>query len=155
MGSSYSDKLRDPRWQKKRLEIMQRDDWKCRMCGDSKSTLHVHHTVYSRRKAPWNVPDDTLVTLCERCHELAHVRGVSIWLKNEDGVIFALPCVAVQEYGNGFEKVFFDVPGCHGGDDWSCVGQSGESFCIGYAGVTNTGPSRRIICTAIIPEVPQ
>jgi predicted nucleic-acid-binding Zn-ribbon protein len=63
---NYSDKLKDPRWQKKRLLIMSRDEFKCRMCGDSESTLHVHHLKYS--KDPWDVPNKDLITLCEDCH---------------------------------------------------------------------------------------
>lgn len=65
----YIELLRDPRWQKKRLEIMKRDDFKCRECGDSQSNLQVHHKRYVRDKAPWEVPNGMLVTLCFRCHE--------------------------------------------------------------------------------------
>ena len=39
----YVEKLKDPRWQRKRLEILQRDDWKCYWCKDDKTTLNVHH----------------------------------------------------------------------------------------------------------------
>jgi hypothetical protein len=35
----YSDKLKDPRWQKKRLEVFERDGWCCQCCGDSESPL--------------------------------------------------------------------------------------------------------------------
>lgn len=65
----YTQKLRDPRWQKKRLEIMERDDWKCRGCGDTEETLNVHHLVYNNETGdPWDVPSDSLITLCEACH---------------------------------------------------------------------------------------
>lgn len=64
---SYLAKLRDPRWQKRRLLILNRDQWECQRCGDSESTLHVHHLWYDGE--PWDVPDDALVTLCEPCHE--------------------------------------------------------------------------------------
>lgn len=67
--SKYSEKLKDPRWQKKRLEIFQRDEWKCQLCGDTESTLVVHHRDYLRGKDPWDYPDLLLVTLCEDCHE--------------------------------------------------------------------------------------
>lgn len=67
---AYSDLLRDPRWQKKRLEILERDGWQCRECGDDKATLHVHHLWYPKG-APWEAPGDILMTLCERCHEEA------------------------------------------------------------------------------------
>jgi len=30
---SYADKLKDPRWQRKRLEILQREDFNCEACG--------------------------------------------------------------------------------------------------------------------------
>ena len=30
----YSEKLKDPRWQKKRLEILERDNFRCQYCGD-------------------------------------------------------------------------------------------------------------------------
>lgn len=65
----YWEKLRDPRWQKKRLEIMERDKFKCCQCGDMSSTLNVHHGYYERGLDPWEYDDDTLWTLCERCHE--------------------------------------------------------------------------------------
>ena len=35
---TYKQKLKDPRWQKKRLKVLERDDWKCTRletdCGD-------------------------------------------------------------------------------------------------------------------------
>lgn len=64
----YSEKLKDPRWQKKRLEILDRDRWNCRKCGDDKSTLHVHHRRYIPGRDPWDYPDTMLTTLCELCH---------------------------------------------------------------------------------------
>ncbi len=39
----YSEKLKDPRWQKKRLEIFQRDEFHCQQCGDGENTLCVHY----------------------------------------------------------------------------------------------------------------
>lgn len=68
-NTEYSEKLRDPRWQKKRLLILERDDWTCQLCLDNKSTLHVHHRWYLSGREPWDYPDAGLVTLCETCHE--------------------------------------------------------------------------------------
>lgn len=65
---TYSEKLRDPRWQKKRLEIMNRDEFGCQICGDKESTLNVHHKEYVRGKAPWDYDGNHLITLCELCH---------------------------------------------------------------------------------------
>ena len=70
MAMTYSEKLKDPRWQRKRLEILQRDDWACCNCGAKTETLHVHHGYYERGLDPWEYRDDTLWTLCEGCHEL-------------------------------------------------------------------------------------
>lgn len=63
---TYQQKLKDPRWQKKRLEVLQRDNFTCKLCGDNTITLHVHHTVYSGN--PWDVAIENLHTLCEHCH---------------------------------------------------------------------------------------
>lgn len=65
---SYANKLKDPRWQRKRLEILQRDKWTCQRCGATKNTLHVHHRIYSPDKEPWEEDNSRLVTLCEWCH---------------------------------------------------------------------------------------
>ncbi len=65
---TYAEKLRDPRWQKKRLEIMQRDGFQCTSCGDDSTTLNVHHSVYQKGAMPWEYEDHFLTTLCELCH---------------------------------------------------------------------------------------
>lgn len=67
--SEYARKLLDPRWQKKRLGILNRDEFTCQQCGDTENTLHVHHRAYNRRWQPWEYPDAWLVTLCAPCHE--------------------------------------------------------------------------------------
>lgn len=64
---TYSDKLKDPRWQKKRLKVMERDGFACKYCGDTGSTLMVHHLKYNGK--PWDVADDYLITLCEEHHK--------------------------------------------------------------------------------------
>jgi hypothetical protein len=65
---TYKEKLRDPRWQRKRLEILSRDDFKCRLCGLGVETLHVHHKYYDKGKEPWDYDERALITLCESCH---------------------------------------------------------------------------------------
>lgn len=67
--SAYSDLLKDPRWQKRRLEILSRDKFTCQRCGDTKSTLHVHHGYYSKGMRPWDYDEATMFTVCENCHE--------------------------------------------------------------------------------------
>jgi hypothetical protein len=65
---TYSDKLKDPRWQKKRLEVFQRDGFKCTKCGEDELTLHVHHLKYNKQS--WDAPLEDLATLCESCHSI-------------------------------------------------------------------------------------
>lgn len=67
--SAYLEKLRDPRWQKRRLQIFERDGWCCQFCGAADKTLHVHHRWYDPGE-PWESGDTALVTVCEPCHEL-------------------------------------------------------------------------------------
>ena len=69
MRKTYAEKLKDPRWQRKRLEIFKRDGFACNKCGDKDETLHIHHRFYTKYKDPWNYPDESLVTLCVYCHE--------------------------------------------------------------------------------------
>lgn len=66
-GTPYSKLLRDPRWQRKRLEILHRDNWTCAACLRGDKPLHVHHVVYGKRP-PWDYPDHLYQTLCEDCH---------------------------------------------------------------------------------------
>ncbi len=65
---TYSELLRDPRWQKKRLELMEAGGWSCRECGDHTATLNIHHGFYKRNTSPWEYPDDSMRVLCEPCH---------------------------------------------------------------------------------------
>lgn len=63
---TYSEKLLDPRWQKKRLKVLDRDDFTCCLCQDKSTTLHVHHDKY--KGEPWDAPLEVLKTLCAHCH---------------------------------------------------------------------------------------
>lgn len=61
----------DPRWQKVRLRILERDNFQCKSCGSCTKTLHVHHRVYEKKKKIWDAEEFNLITLCEDCHERA------------------------------------------------------------------------------------
>lgn len=67
--SVYSELLKDPRWQKLRLEVFQRDNFKCLACLSTEKTLHVHHLHYVGGRKPWEYTTDELITVCEGCHE--------------------------------------------------------------------------------------
>lgn len=66
---TYTEKLKDPRWQKKRLEIFERDKWSCQICNSNQKTLHVHHITYEYGVDPWNYDNLNYKTLCEDCHK--------------------------------------------------------------------------------------
>jgi hypothetical protein len=68
---TYSEKLKDPRWQKKRLEIMHAADFQCEECGSKEKTLHIHHRRYIKGREPWDYEDCDLLCLCEDCHSEA------------------------------------------------------------------------------------
>jgi len=70
--NDFFDQYKDPRWQKKRLEIMERDEFMCQVCGDDRVQLNVHHRIYFKDTKIWEYSDEFLVTLCESCHERSH-----------------------------------------------------------------------------------
>jgi len=73
----YQKLLTHPKWQRKRLEIMQRDDFRCTKCKDEETTLHVHHIEYHNGLKPWEYEDKDLATLCEHCHfEIEYLKKV-------------------------------------------------------------------------------
>lgn len=75
---AYADKLKDPRWQKKRLEVMGAAKFKCQLCADDKRTLAVHHPKYENGKEPWDY--DNLICLCEKCHTRFHANDNEAWI---------------------------------------------------------------------------
>jgi len=66
---TYAEKLKDPRWQKKRLEVFAAANFICSECGTDKKTLHVHHPFYKRGLEPWEYPTWALICICKDCHE--------------------------------------------------------------------------------------
>lgn len=74
MSTPYSEKLKDPRWQKKRLEVMEQAGWMCQICGDSDRELHVHHPRYEKGREPWDYKN--LICACHSCHERIHGKTV-------------------------------------------------------------------------------
>lgn len=67
----YKKQYYHPNWQRMRLFILDRDNFKCRECGDEHSILHVHHKHYSTGFI-WEIDPRVLITLCDKCHGKAH-----------------------------------------------------------------------------------
>jgi len=74
---SYGALILHPNWKSKRKEIIERDQFKCVICG-SGNDLQVHHRQYhfikatQKFKAPWDYPRHLLITLCTSCHTRGH-----------------------------------------------------------------------------------
>jgi hypothetical protein len=68
---TYNEQLRDPRWQRKRLEALSASDWQCSRCHNDRRTLHVHHLEY-RPVPPWEYALSELEVLCDKCHREVH-----------------------------------------------------------------------------------
>ena len=67
----YWQQLQDPRWQKKRLEILTRANFACEFCGDTPEgeALEIHHKYYKKGLMAWDYPDSSLACVCHGCHE--------------------------------------------------------------------------------------
>jgi len=99
---TYSEKLKDPRWQKKRLQIFERDLWICSICLDNKQTLNVHHLKYTDGN-PWEIENDFLVTLCEDCHMVIEILKKFPDFKFED---IRISKIKSKNYLTGYTLVF-------------------------------------------------
>lgn len=115
---TYGEKLRHPKWQKLRLEILKRDKWKCVLCGDVDTTLNVHHLKYSGD--PWEAKKEDLESLCEDCHRIKHGHYFHEQHRKTDVVYYVVKLPA--EYGskpafaftnNGIRCLFIDNSGVH------------------------------------------
>lgn len=102
---SYSEKLLDPRWQKRRLEILQSRGFECESCGSKTDTLHVHHCFYERGLNPWEYPDFSFKCLCADCHnsracvELSIQRIISNLSEQELGILQGDILYAITMHG--------------------------------------------------------
>lgn len=64
---SYSEKLSDPRWQRLRIKILNRDKNRCTYCQTNEN-IQVHHLKYTGE--PWQAPESDLITVCDCCHRI-------------------------------------------------------------------------------------
>lgn len=87
---SYAQKLRDPRWQKARLAILESAHWKCQECWSGEKELQVHHIFYLTGVEPWDYPRELLMALCMDCHkerqavEQAIFKNIAVILRDKD-----------------------------------------------------------------------
>jgi len=111
---TYLELLRDPKWQRKRLEILQRDDWTCQNCRATDKNLQVHHRRYFAGKKPWEYEGEHLVTLCEDYH---FREGFELVAEDENDIFFRVQpglLIDVNYEENNGARVFkerFGIPG--------------------------------------------
>lgn len=72
IDSTFSESYKHPKWQQKRLQVFEADNYTCRRCGAKESQLHAHHMQYIKGRKPWEYPDANFVTLCDDCHAEFH-----------------------------------------------------------------------------------
>lgn len=69
---TYFEQLKHPKWQRKRLEVLEIAGFECEDCGSNEKTLHVHHRQYFKGRMAWEYGNEELAVLCDECHEMAH-----------------------------------------------------------------------------------
>ena len=77
---NYSKYLESDNWKKIREQVLERDNHKCTVCGDT-NNLVIHHTSYDNIG---NEKIEDLITVCEKCHNEIHsTRG---WNRSKNKV---------------------------------------------------------------------
>ena len=83
---TYSEKLQDPRWQRRRLDVLNLRNWTCEDCASTDKPIQVHHYHYIRGRDPWQYRDDELRVCCRDCHE--ERQGIEDAIRTALSVIF-------------------------------------------------------------------
>lgn len=81
------------------LECMQRDNYKCVVCGSDNGLL-VHHIDNSRKRGELNNNLDNLVTLCRQCHAKEHNQNSP---KNQDIIELIESGLSYGEVGKKYD----------------------------------------------------
>ena len=92
---TYQEQIKSPKWQKKRLEILDLRGFKCEKCSCEEKQLHVHHRFYLKGRKAWEYDNDVFQVLCHSCHENEH--------KKEDNINFEIEKKWIR-FINQFEK---------------------------------------------------
>lgn len=93
---TYTKRLANPKWQRKRLHVLERDNFTCKKCGDTETELHVHHIKYQSYN-PEETDISLLDTLCSHCHYI--ISGSEEMTKNYDSL-------KIAKHLNGYRILF-------------------------------------------------
>ncbi len=61
---SFSDKFKDPRWIRRRDEIIASAEYLCQDCGVAADDLEVHICYFEQGREPWEYPHEVYRCLC-------------------------------------------------------------------------------------------
>ena len=106
-NQNYSELLKHPKWQKKRLMVMKLQDFSCEICGTEDKTLNVHHMYYDKNLKPWEYPDQSLHCLCENCHK--EIQEIQNQIKKQIGKIEISDIEKVLGYLKGLESTWYPM----------------------------------------------
>jgi hypothetical protein len=148
--NTYYDDLKNPKWQKKRLEVLNKANFKCCICSNTEKELNVHHRYYDKNKKIWEYSDGNLFCLCKDCHgkykEL--LEWLNIFLNPDPGFMSELIGYAValneirrREIEHPVGLVTEDIL------NFNNPYISKESFIWGYAACNGLKPSELIEMT--------
>lgn len=78
---TYSEQLKSPKWQKRRLQVLEAAGWKCCNCHKEDRQLQVHHGAYLRGVDLWDYPPEMFHVLCDKCHKKVsgHIETFMRW----------------------------------------------------------------------------
>lgn len=75
----YEAFLQSDLWKRLRIEVFERDNWKCKLCHES-GGLHAHHITYKHPNYDdvdvWDYTPN-IITVCADCHKSLHRKGGS------------------------------------------------------------------------------
>lgn len=78
MNMAHHQFYKDPRWIRKRANILRRDEYMCRQCkryGKTTAATTVHHIHPLDQRPDLALVNDNLLSLCNKCHDGMHDRN--------------------------------------------------------------------------------
>src|SRR2546422_657489 len=75
IGKHTPIRLKEENYRELRKHVLQRDGWRCQLCG-SMTNLEVHHKQF--RSHSGEDDEQNLITLCLNCHSSAHGQDVGL-----------------------------------------------------------------------------
>jgi predicted Zn-ribbon and HTH transcriptional regulator len=66
---TYAEQLKNPKWQRKRLETLEYYGFRCKACGNEDEQLDIHHGAYLSGHKIWDYHVWELHVLCRTCHK--------------------------------------------------------------------------------------